>query len=72
MPLSSVIEDISAYFNQQIIIENEGAKSCRVNIPLAFKQPEIKSVLAAVALSINGDLAIEGDKCIIRGGYCID
>lgn len=71
MPLSSVIEDVAAYFNQEITIENESIKSCRIYIPL-FREPEIKSVLTAVAVFVNGDLAIEGEKCIIRGGSCVD
>jgi transmembrane sensor len=68
MPLSSAIEDISNYFNQDILIENEASKSCPINIPIGFKKPEINSVLKAVAASINAELVQEGNKFIIRGG----
>lgn len=68
MPLSMVVEDVTAYFGQKIIIENEASKECPVNIPLAFKKPEIKSVLSAVAASISAQLVQDGDTYIIRGG----
>ncbi len=69
MPLSGVVEDISAYFDEQhIIIENEASRNCRINVPLTFKKPEISSVLTAVAASINAKLIKEGDSYIIRGG----
>jgi ferric-dicitrate binding protein FerR (iron transport regulator) len=70
MPLSTVVADVSAYFNQDITIENDAVKNCRVSIPRAFKEPEISSILEAVALSVNGELVIDGNKCIIRGGNC--
>ena len=70
MPLSTVIADVSAYFNQDISIENDAVKNCRISIPRAFKEPEINSILKAVALSVNGELVIDGKKCIIRGGNC--
>jgi transmembrane sensor len=68
MPLSSVVEDVSVYFDQDIIIENEASKACPITIPIAFQKPEIKSVLRAVALSINAELFQEGNVYIIRGG----
>lgn len=68
MPLSSVIEDISNYFDQDILIENEASKTCTINIPIAFKEPEINAVLRAVATSINAELIQEGNRFIIRGG----
>jgi hypothetical protein len=68
MPLSTVVEDVSAYFDQEIIIENENSKSCIINIPLAFKKPEIYAVLQAVAVSISAELVQEGNTYIIRGG----
>lgn len=69
MPLSGVVEDISAYFDvHQIIIENETSRNCKINVPLTFKKPEISSVLTAVAESINAKLIKEGDSYIIRGG----
>lgn len=68
MPLSSVIADVSAYFDEQIVIENEASKNCSINIPISFKKPEISSVLNAVAASINAKLVKEGNTYIIRGG----
>jgi len=68
MPLSSVIEDISNYFDQDIVIENEASKTCTITIPMAFKKPEINAVLRLVAASINAELVQEGNKFIIRGG----
>lgn len=68
MPLSDVIADITSYFNMDIAIENDGIKNCRVTIPLAFKEPEINSVLSAVAMTIDADFVVEGSKCTIRGG----
>ena len=68
MPLSSAIEDISNYFDQDILIENEASKSCPINIPIGFKKPEINTVLKVVAATINAELVHEGNKFIIRGG----
>jgi transmembrane sensor len=68
MPLSSVVADVSSYFDEKITIENEDSKSCIINIPLSFKKPEISAVLKAVAASINAELIIEGETYIIRGG----
>jgi len=68
MPLSTIIEDISIYFGQNVVIENESSKNCIINIPLAFKKPEITSVLEAVAATINASLVLEGNTYIIRGG----
>ncbi len=73
MPLSSVVADISSYFDQKIIIENEASKACIITIPNAFKKPEISSVLNAVATSINAKLVKDGDTYIIKGGRsCIN
>lgn len=68
MPLSTVVADVSAYFDQTITIENEKSKSCPINIPLPFVKEEISSILKTVAASINAELIIEGDNYIIRGG----
>lgn len=68
MPLSTIIDDISIYFGQKVIIENESSKNCIINIPLAFKNPEITSLLEAVATTINASLVLEGNTYIIRGG----
>ena len=70
MPLSTVAADVSAYFDQTIIIENEDSKACIITIPNTFRKPEISSVLNAVAVSINAKLIKEGDTYIIRGGSC--
>ncbi len=73
MPLTDVITDVSHYFDKEIIIENEAIKSCRISISLPFKNPEISSVLKAVAGTVNAILIQEGDKYIIRGGdKCLD
>ena len=68
MPMSTIIEDISTYFGQEVIIENESSRNCIINIPLAFKKPEITSVLEAVSATINAELVVEGNIYIIRGG----
>lgn len=68
MPLEAVVADVSAYFDQKIVVENEASKTCPINIPLAFGKPEINSVLKAVAECINARLVKEGDTYIIRGG----
>ncbi|MDZ4749430.1 MAG: FecR domain-containing protein [Saprospiraceae bacterium] len=68
MPLSAVIADVSAYFDQTITIENEKSKTCIINIPRPFGKEEISSVLKTIAASINAQLIKEGDSYIIRGG----
>ena len=68
MPLAAVMDDLSSYFNQEISIENEKVKNCRVTFSLPFKEPELKSVLEAVTLSVNATYAFDGNKCIIKGG----
>ena len=68
MPFTDVITDVSIYFDKEIVIENEGIKKCNVSISLPFKNPEISSVLTAVAATVNARLVQEGDKYIIRGG----
>jgi hypothetical protein len=70
VPLADVVSDVAAYFNQNIVIENEEVKSCRIYIPLPFKEPDIQSILKAVAISINGSFKVEGNQCIIQGGHC--
>lgn len=68
MPLEVVVADVSAYFDQKIVVENDSSKTCPINIPRAFGKPEISSVLNAVAECINAKLIKEGDTYIIRGG----
>jgi ferric-dicitrate binding protein FerR (iron transport regulator) len=68
MPLSTVVEDISTYFDQKVIIENDASKSCIINIPLPFQKPQIEVVLEAVAASINATLVQDNGTFIIRGG----
>lgn len=68
MALADVINDLSSYFHQEISIENENVKKCRVTFSLPFKDPELKSVLEAVTLSVNASYAMEGTRCIIKGG----
>ena len=70
MPFTDVITDVSNYFDKEIIIENEAIKSCNISISLPFKNPEISSVLKAVAGAVNARLVQEGEKFIIRGGGC--
>jgi len=70
MSFTDVIADVSAYFDREIIIENEAIKSCSISISLPFKNPEISSVLEAVAGAVNAKLVQEGGKFIIRGGGC--
>lgn len=72
MPLSAIAEDVSAYFDRKVIIENESSKECLINIPLAFKKPEINAVLEAVATTISAEVVVEGDSYIIRGGRSCD
>ncbi len=68
MPLSTVIADVSAYFDRTITIENEKSKSCPISIPLPVGKEGIVSVLKKIAATINAELIIEGDSYIIRGG----
>lgn len=70
MPLSDVISDISDYFDQEITIENEAIKNCTISISLPFKNPEISSVLQAVAATVNASVVQQGGKYIIKGGGC--
>lgn len=70
MPLSDVIQDVSTYFGQNIRIENDAVRSCRISIIRPFRQPDIQSLLKAVAASINAKLVKEGDTLILRGGDC--
>lgn len=70
MPMKDVIADVSSYFGQEISIEDESVKSCPITIPLPFKEPELSSVLQAIALSVNGSLKKEGNQYIIQGGHC--
>lgn len=69
MPLSDVIADISAYFDQEILIENESVKACRITRTLP-QQAEVSAVLKSIALTINAKLITEDNKFIIRGGSC--
>jgi ferric-dicitrate binding protein FerR (iron transport regulator) len=69
MPLTEVIADISAYFDKEILIENESIQACRITRTLP-KQAEIGAVLQSIALTINAKLVVEGNKYIIRGGSC--
>lgn len=68
MPLEAVVADVSAYFDQKILVENDASKTCPITIPLAIGNPEISSVLKLVAACINAKLVKEGDTYIIRGG----
>ena len=68
MPLSTVIEDIAAYFDQKVIIENEATKNCIVNIPLPFPNPRIDVVLEAVASTISAKVVKDNGVYLIRGG----
>lgn len=68
MPLSSVIADVSAYFDQTITIENEKSKSCPISIPLPVGKEGIDSVLKKIAATINAEVIKDGDSYIIRGG----
>ncbi|MEO5905627.1 MAG: FecR domain-containing protein, partial [Saprospiraceae bacterium] len=70
MPIAEMISDISRYFNREITIENEGVKDCKLSGSLSFKEPKIENVLAVIALTINADVEMDGDKCILRGGKC--
>ena len=70
MPFSDVITDVSDYFDQDIVIENDAVKACSISISLPFKNPEIRSVLEAVAATVNAKVVYEGNKYIIRGGGC--
>lgn len=70
VPLSSVIADVSAYFDQTITItiENEKSKSCPITVPLLFGKEEIGSMLKTIAACINAEVIKDGDSYIIRGG----
>lgn len=70
MPLSSVIADVSSYFKQNILIENESVKNCRITYPGSFKEPDMEILLEAIALTVNANVVIEDKYCIIRGGNC--
>ncbi len=70
MAIAEVIADVSAYFNQEILLENEAVKGCRITNTLPFKEPEMSVVLNFIAQSINGTLKVEGNRCTILGGRC--
>ena len=70
MPIAEMISDISRYFSREITIENESVKDCKLGGTLQFNEPKIENVLAAIALTINANVEMDGDKCIIRGGKC--
>jgi transmembrane sensor len=69
MPLREVAADISAYFDKEVLIENESIKACRITRTLP-KQADISAVLKSIALTIKAKLVVEGNKYIIRGGSC--
>ncbi len=70
MELQSVVQDISDYFDVAVQIESPAVRSCRISIPQPFSQPEIRSVLRAITISINATLVQEDGRFIIRGGTC--
>lgn len=68
MPLTDIVADIAAYFDANVVIENEDSKTCRITLPLSIQNPEIKSLLHIVATSISAELIEEDDTYIIKGG----
>ncbi len=70
IPIEVMISDMSRYFNREIMIENESVKDCKLGGKLLFNEPKIENVLAIIAATINANVEMDGDKCIIRGGKC--
>ena len=70
MPLSTILEDVGEYFNQEIQIENKSIMDCQIRILRPFKDPKIRSVLEAIAVAVNAQLVVEEGKYILRGGRC--
>jgi len=70
MPLAEAVADIAAYFGRPVRLESEALGHCRITIPIPFREPELRSVLNAVALAVQAELAESGDGFILRGGNC--
>jgi ferric-dicitrate binding protein FerR (iron transport regulator) len=70
IPLEEAVRDISAFFGTRIRIESEDVRHCRITIPLPFREPDLKSVLRAVAMSVQAELVETDGQFIIRGGRC--
>ena len=70
IPLEEAVQDIAAFFGTRITIESEEVKPCRITIPLPFREPDLKSVLRAVAMSVRAELAEKDGQFVIQGGSC--
>lgn len=70
MPLAEAVADIAAYFGRPVRLESEALGHCRITIPIPFREPELRSVLNAVALAVQAELAESGEGFVLRGGTC--
>lgn len=65
-PLDEAVRDISTYFGQVIVIDNEDLKTCMIYNTLPFKNPEIGSVLKSILRTCNADYVEKDGVYIIR------
>lgn len=68
MPFEDIVKDIALYFNKEISFENDRVRKCRMTIPLSFHEPSFDSILEAVVAPVSATYAMEGEKCVIKGG----
>jgi ferric-dicitrate binding protein FerR (iron transport regulator) len=71
IPLEEAVRDISSFFGTRITIDSEAVKQCRITIPLPFREPDLRSVLRAVAMSVRAELVETDGQFVIQGGTCI-
>jgi ferric-dicitrate binding protein FerR (iron transport regulator) len=70
MSYQTVFEECAAYFNQPIRLDSDAIRDCTFTNKLPFKNPEIKSLLAAITLTVNAEVVMDGDVYVIKGGSC--
>ena len=70
MSYKAVFDECAAFFNQSIRLESDAIKDCTFTNKLPFKNPEIKSLLAAISLTVNAEVVMDGDVYVIKGGSC--
>lgn len=70
IPLEVAVRDISLFFGKTITIESDTVKSCRITIPISFREPDLRAVLRAVAVAVQADLVDLQGRYVLRGGRC--
>jgi ferric-dicitrate binding protein FerR (iron transport regulator) len=70
MSYRDVFAECASYFNETIRLESDAIKDCTFTNKLPFKDPEIKSLLAAITQTVNAEIVMDGNVYVIKGGSC--